>query len=157
MARRTVTITIDAPGRDQGRTFEITELSAMRAEKWARRALCALAKSGVEIPDDIAAAGLAGIAAMGIRALSGIETAEMDALMDEMLGCIAVIPDPSKPFVKRPIRTEDDIEEVLTLLRLREEVLSLHLNFSIAAFRSKWMAARKTDEPTPNTLTSPAP
>lgn len=157
MARKTIQVMIETPGRDQGKLFEITELSAMRAERWARRALCALGKSGAEIPDDVANAGLAGIAAMGIRAISGVDTAEMDALMDEMLTTVSLIPDPSKPFVKRPLRSEDDIEEVTTLLRIREEVLSLHVGFSLRDYRLSLMAARQMENNTPNTSTSPQP
>ena len=64
MARKTATVLIEDAGRDQGKTFLIREMSAHRAERWATRALMALAKAGVQVPDDLAGAGLAGIAAM---------------------------------------------------------------------------------------------
>ena len=62
MARNTKSLTISAEGRDKGKTFLLTEMSAVRAEKWAARAVLALLKSGVELPEDAAQAGLAGIA-----------------------------------------------------------------------------------------------
>jgi hypothetical protein len=157
VARKVETITIDTPGRDMGKVFELTEMPATKAEKWAARALLALLRSGIEIPEDVASAGLAGVAAMGLKAFGGISFADAEPLLDEMMGCITVIPDPNRPFVKRPIRSDDDIEEVGTLLRLREEVLSLHLGFSISAYRSKSMAANQTVRPTLNTETSAAP
>lgn len=157
MARKTAIITIDSPGRDLGKVFEITEMSATRAEKWATRALLALLKSGIEIPDDIASAGLAGVAAMGIRAFGGLDFADAEPLLQEMLNCVVLIPDPSRPQVKRPIRTDDDIEEVATLLRLREEVLSLHLGFSISAYRSRLKISPPTEGSSPNTAMSPMP
>src|SRR3954449_6524728 len=140
MARKELTLTIDTPGRDVNKTFFIREMSATKAERWATRALLALLKSGIEIPDDIAQAGLAGVAAMGLRAFGGIDFADAEPLLAEMLSCVQVIPDASRPMVKRAL-IEDDIEEVSTLLRLREEVLSLHTGFSLRDFRSKLTAA----------------
>ena len=57
------------------------------------------------------------------------------------------------PMVKRAL-VEDDIEEVTTLLRLREEVLSLHTGFSLRDYRLKLTATQPTDGNTPNTETS---
>jgi len=136
MARKEITVTIDAEGRDRGKQFIIREMSAMKAEKWAARAMLALMRSGIEVPQDVAEAGLSGIAAMGLRALAGIHFEEAEPLMAEMMACVEYIPDRSRPMVKRPL-VEDDIEEVLTILRLREEVLSLHVGFSIAEYRSR--------------------
>jgi hypothetical protein len=154
--RKTAIITIDSPGRDFGKVFELTEMSATKAEKWATRALLALLRSGVEVPEDIASAGLAGVAAMGIKAFGGINYADAEPLLAEMMSCVVVIPDPSRPQVKRPIRTDDDIEEVATLLRLREEVITLHTGFSFQGVRSRLMTPASTQDALPNTKTSRA-
>jgi len=135
MARKTKIVQISDENRDKGKCFLIREMPATQAEKWAARAFLALAKSGVEIPDDIANAGLAGIAAMGIRALGGMTFADAEPLLDEMFNsCVAVIPDPAKPEIFRGAGgigalIEDDIEEVATRLKLRKEVFSLHTGF----------------------------
>lgn len=47
MALKTRQITIEN-GRDKGRVFLITEMSAAHADNWAMRALLALANSGAE-------------------------------------------------------------------------------------------------------------
>lgn len=125
MARKTATIKIDAQGRDFGKTFIITELSAMAAEEWAGRALFAMMNSGVEIPDNIAKAGLAGVAALGIASLTKISFDAAKPLLDEMLTCVQIQPSPK---VIRAL-IDDDIEEVATLLTLRKEVFNLHLSF----------------------------
>jgi hypothetical protein len=70
-----------------------------------------------------------------------------------MLACVQIIPDASRPMVRRAL-VEDDIEEVTTLLRLREEVLSLHTGFSLRDYRLKLTATQSTDGNTPNTETS---
>lgn len=122
---------IDRPGRDYGKAFFIRELPASQAEKWAARAFLGLAKSGIDIPDDVSNSGLAGIAAMGLRAVGGMQFDLLEPLMDEMFTCVQIIPDPSKPQVVRAL-IEDDIEEVSTRLQLRKEVFVLHVDFSMA-------------------------
>ena len=151
--RKELTITIDTPGRDVNKTFYIKEMSALKAERWATRALLALLKSNVDIPEDIAQAGMAGVAAVGLRAFGGIDFTDAEPLLAEMLACAQIIPDASRPMVKRAL-IEDDIEELSTLLRLREEVLSLHLGFSLRDYRSRLTSLNQTDGNTPNTETS---
>lgn len=128
MARKVATITIDAQGRDHGKVFVITELSAYAAEEWAGRALFAMLNAGVEIPDNIAKAGLAGVAALGIGSLSKLSFDAAKPLLDEMMTCVQIQPSPK---VIRAL-IDDDIEEVATLLTLRKEVFNLHLSFFTA-------------------------
>ena len=130
MARRFKLLTIDAEGRDKGKVFRLTEMPAYKAEKWAARALLALLASGLDVPDETAKAGLAGVASMGLGAFTRLEWEKTEPLMDEMMECVQFVPSPG---VVRSVMTQaDDIEEVSTYLTLRREVLELHLGFSIA-------------------------
>lgn len=129
MARKQATIKIDIQGRDFGKVFIITEMSASQSEEWAGRALFAMLNAGVEIPDNIATAGLAGVASLGISALTKVPFDAAKPLLDEMFTCVAFQPSPS---VSRAL-IEDDIEEVGTRLRLRKEVFNLHTDFFTAA------------------------
>ena len=52
MARKTKTLTIES-GRDVGKTFLITEMPLLQADRWAQQALFALAKSGISGTDAI--------------------------------------------------------------------------------------------------------
>ena len=131
--RKTATVTITREGRDKGQVFVIEEMPASQAEKWAARAFIALAKSGVDVPEDIASAGFAGLAVLGLRALGGIDFALAEPLMDEMFQCIRIAESPS--FVRN--LTEDDIQEVATRLQLRAEVFALHTGFSMAGAGSQ--------------------
>ena len=77
--------------------------------------------------------------------------------MAEMFKCVRIYPDPrSHPGVLREL-VEDDIEEIATRVKLRMEVLNLHLGFSITGDDST------SESPTPapvissNVQTSPAP
>lgn len=140
MARKVkeVIISGDSDNRDDGKKFEITEMPAMQAEKWGVRACAALLRSGVNVPDDVVRRGIAGIAIVGLKGLMGLTFAEAEPLMDEMWGCVKIV----EPLVTRA-PTDDDIEEVTTILMLRSEVIELHLGFSIAGFLSKqWQESR---------------
>lgn len=149
MARKTKIITITAEGRDRGRAYLITEMPAAQAEKWAARAFLALARSGVQMPDEVSGAGFAGLALMGLRALSGLRFEDAEPLMDEMFGCVAFLPD-GRAELRRPLM-EDEIEEVATRLHLREEVLELHTGFSLAGALSKSTAPAMMEPPSENT------
>lgn len=121
--RKTATITIDDEGRDKGKSFVITEMSAWAAEDWAAQVIFAAMNAGVQIPDDVAQAGLSGLASIGIEALTKIPYQYAKPLLDVMMTCVQVQPSAG---VTRPL-IEDDIEEVKTLLRLRKEVVALHI------------------------------
>lgn len=140
MPRKESTVTISAQGRDAGKVFRITELSSAQSEEWATRALFVMMNCGVEVPDNLLSAGLAGIAAIGIKSLSRVPYEMAKPLFDEMFQCIKIQPDPNIPNVVRAL-IDDDIEEVSTRLQLRKAVLDLHLDFFLGAARSKQEAA----------------
>jgi hypothetical protein len=130
--RKSATVTISAEGRDKGKVFVLTELSAEESEEWAGRALFALMNAGVEVPDDIVSAGLAGMAALGLKALTKLSFEAAKPLFDKMMECVKI---KTSASVERAL-IEDDIEEVQTRFQLRKEVLTLHMGFSMAAVRS---------------------
>jgi len=158
MARREKQIAIEADGRDKGKLFVITEMPATAAEKWGIRVFLAMGQSGVEIPDDLAKAGLMGVASMGVQALLGMPWNLVEPLLDEMWACVAFIPNPGQPgTLVTGNMLDTQIEEVATRLLLRQEVLDLHLGFSLAEFTSNFrlaMTAMVTDDSS-NTPTSP--
>ena len=157
MARRELDITITDEGRDKGKTFRITEMSASQAERWAVRAFLALARSGVELPEEAHGAGMAGIAALGLQALSRVQFSEAEALMAEMFSCVMFVPKHAAGAELMPRRLiEEDIEEVTTRAKLRVEVLQLHTGFSLAAALSKFRSAAAPAKRSRNTRTSRA-
>lgn len=136
MARRITRVSITDEGRDKGKLFVLTEMSASQAEWWATRALKALAGSGiVEVPQTAIDAGFAAVAAFGLRLLGNMDLSLARELLDEMFSCVQRQPGKDERIV-RPL-IEDDIEEVATRIKLRVEVFNLHAGFSIAASLSK--------------------
>jgi hypothetical protein len=145
MARRTALITISDPkSRDHGKTFRVTEMAADVAERWAIRCLLAFANAGARLPDGVLESGMAGIQAtlpglliQGLRSLAGLQYDDAAPLLDDMLGCVDFkTPGQDSYF---PLRGSGmtQVEEVSTLLKLRYEVLQVHLNFSLADALSK--------------------
>lgn len=156
--RNTAEYTVDAEGRDKGKTFLITEMFAEVGERWAMRALGILARSGGDaIPADPAsliglmAGGWQALAAMGVRAaLLGLNE-EAFPLLDQMMECVQI----KEAHATRPV-IRGDINEVMTLLRLRDEVLRLHTNFSVIETLSTQAAVfREIIETSSNSPTSP--
>lgn len=156
-SRREIDFTVTDEGRDQGKVFHITEMSALQAERWAVKALQAAARGGVDIDDSAISSGMQAVAVLGIKALMSANYSDIEPLMAEMLRCVTVKPDPRNPSLTRPL-IEDDIEEVRTLLTLRMEVINIHLNFSTPVGSSNSTSAtspRPTDSS--NTPMSRAP
>lgn len=149
MARKTMMFTVDARNRDSGKTFKITEMPARQAEEWAVRVVCAMAGTGIDLPDGVMgtigaamqprpeepaaaaaydavmASGLVGLAKFGLTALAKVPFAESKPLMDELLGCVEFAATPTTVI---PL-DESHIEEASTWFRLKKEALSLHLAF----------------------------
>ena len=121
--RRTETVEI-AEGRDAGKKYQITEMSAEAAEWWAFRALQAIAGADAELNLQ---APLSDMAAQGIKALAKVHPEQARPLLDEMMGCVQIlVPATQKP---RPL-LDGDIEDVKTRFMLRKAVVELHLGFS---------------------------
>lgn len=151
--RKTKDVVVALEGRDKGKVFRITEMPASQAEKWATRAFLALAHSGVEVPEYVSGAGMAGIAVLGLKALGGVSFEEAEPLMDEMMACVTIVRDPKQPMMAFGLM-EQDTEEVSTRVLLRGEVFELHTGFSFAA--EKWTstsAATTTETDMPPTPT----
>lgn len=141
MARTTLNYTVKDNNRDNGKIFVLTEMPSSKAESWAMRTLLALISSGVEIPDGVENMSMAAMAEIGIRALSGLTWEIAQPLLDEMFQCVQIMPDAQKPHVVRPL-IEQDIEEVMTRIKLRAEVWKLHTGFLQAVAPS--MSAKST-------------
>lgn len=152
--RKTIDVTITDEGRDKGKVFVITEMSAMKAEKWATKTLLALGRSGIDMPEDVFQRGTGALVVVGISKLLHMNFADAEPLLDEMMDCIQRRPDPKKPELVMPLSI-DEIEEVKTIIRLRAEVFALHTGFSLADINSKLTTMPASSHPSRNTKTSP--
>lgn len=156
MARREATVVIDAEGRDKGKVFRLTEVSAEVGEEWATQVFVGMLAAGVDIPDNIVNGGVAGLIAMflgsgdpnempevaaaraasllgfGLRSVAKMPWSVSGPLYRFLMSCVMIQPDPRQPLVVRSL-VENDIEEIGTRFKLRMEVLKLHAAFTEAA------------------------
>jgi hypothetical protein len=133
MARKTARVTIEADGRDKGKTFVVTELPALDIERWTVRLVLALGKNGVNLPGVQADSGFAGIAGVLWALLAQVSPEEAETLMATMLEGLKI--DEGK--IIRELVT-DDIEEPETLLTLRMAWVELHAGFFKKGGRLIW-------------------
>lgn len=152
--RKTAEVVISAAGRDKGKKFLLTEMSAFDGERWAARALGILARTQMDIPvEAILTGGWQALAAYGVKAALMAMGDDAFPLLDEMDQCIQTV----EPKAGARVLVKDsDIEEVATILLLRDEVLRLHTGFSIRAALSKEAAQIKAAiDNISNTQTAP--
>lgn len=151
MARKVQDYTVsseESDNRDNGKTYVLTEMAAVAAERWALRALIALTKNGVDVPAEVTKTGFAGLVPYLTNLIGSIQWDDAEPLLAEMLTCIQIrctLDSKGTTMVRK--LTVDDIEEVSTLLLLRREVLKLHVGFLNAVSRSSWAAALRGPSP----------
>jgi hypothetical protein len=145
--RAVVTVPESWGGRDAGSVFEITEMNVYKAEKWAVAMTFALKGTSAQIPEIDYPLGAVGVMVRGVNAFlaADVDVDVVWPLWEQLLTCVRIIrnPEPDKT-TGRPVAHEllpNDIWEVKTLLWLRQEVLSLHVGFSILDALSVWISA----------------
>ena len=150
--REVVTVPASWGGRDANKNFVVTEMPATRAEKWAWRLMIAVKGTTAEVPQEVAALGMVGVAIRGLNAFlaSDVDFAKLEPLLDEMMTCVTVVRDLQHPDVATPIVSDDDVEEVRTVAWLRSEVLRVHTGFSAAEAFSRIVSAINSEEGPPD-------
>jgi hypothetical protein len=132
MARRREKVVIAHEGRDHGKVFWITEMAATDVEYWAGRLLTMLAAGNTNVPPGFFQMGLEGCAAwIAVHGIGGIDWTTCKPLLDEMMQCVTVQPDPDRENIIRRLDIRDDIQELTTLLTIREAWFDTHLGFSV--------------------------
>ncbi len=157
MARKESYVTISDEGRDKGKVFRLTEMNSTPGEKWAIRALLAVARNGVDIDDSVLRSGFQGIAYVGLKALTKIRFEDAEPLLDEMWDtCVRICPNTTDRSVVRGI-IESDVKEIWTRLMLRWEAIKLHVDFFPQGDQSAPSTSQtnSTTSPLPNIPTSP--
>jgi len=159
--RKTREVTVVSEGRDQGKTFFLTEMAAEQQESWAFRAFGAMTRSGVDIPPEIIASGMAGLTMVGLKALFSAPWIEVHPLLTEMMDCVQwqspeLRAEGGDPLRRKLLPASDDIEEASTRIFLRDKVFELCTGFSIAGALLTGTSALQTlmDMALSTTLTS---
>lgn len=144
MARKTKTVTIES-GRDQGKSFLITEMPVTKADKWANTALCHMMRAGITINKDQAMliadsldpskeekidefGGMLELAKVIGRSLGGIDPEVLyDLRMELFWSCVKVVS--SAGVVREVLDINEELEDPESLALLQKEALTLHIGF----------------------------
>lgn len=158
--RRTREVTIvqkegERENRDANKTFLLTEVSAVAAEEWGVRAIMALGSSGITVPQEMVDGGLIGAVLVFYQAFMGANEAAIMPLWREMLP--ACVKHKQAEGIVMPYHAPM-IEEVGTILTLRQQIMELHTGFTLAdlarQFKEATIARQLLNSQT--TSTSPA-
>lgn len=144
MARKTKTVVIES-GRDNGKSFLVTEMPVTKADKWANTALLAMMRGGVDVggvnfdligntlmPSDApkidVSGGMLELARISIAGLGNVTETVGQALLDQLIeGCVQVVP--TGGAARSMLSIDDEIEDLKTLWTLRKEAFILHIDF----------------------------
>ena len=135
MAREFIDVEIGDAGRDAGKIFRITEMTAEQSEWWALRALSILVDAdttgeleqlGSMMVGETEKLSTLGVVAI-IKLLAKADPERIRPLWDEMKDCWRLVPNGDRNMTAR--LADNSIEEVSTLLTLRMKTLELHFDF----------------------------
>ena len=144
MARKTKTVVIES-GRDNGKSFLVTEMPVTKADKWANTALLAMMRGGVDVggvnfdligntlmPSDAPkidpAGGMLELARISIAGLGNVTETVGQSLLDQLIeDCVQVVP--TGGAARPMLSIDDEIEDLKTLWTLRKEAFILHIDF----------------------------
>ena len=138
-----VEVTIDAAGRDKGKTFVLQPMPAMFAEDWIWRAALGMIKGGVKITDQEIDTGVASLVDVMLNSFASIPADEAKILRYEMLPYIKIrmadgAPPRALTELQRPNNVDAyDIEEIQTWFYLRWRYWKQYQDFFAAA--GKWI------------------
>jgi hypothetical protein len=146
--RNTKTIIIERDGRDKGKMFMLTEMSAWNTNRWGLNCAKQLAKSGVELPQELVDMGIGGII-NGIRnavanpteegdfyttsllkaflyLMANVDEDQLFKLLSDLIECVQLQTTDGAIIQLLP---EHHIEESSTFNTLYKEVFQLHSFF----------------------------
>lgn len=130
MARKEISFIVEAEGRDKGKEFLITEMSAWDADTLAQDIFRAMGDSGFsEIPADVIAMGCAGLATVGLSVISASSPDVARQLRDRLMSTVEIIITNEGARQQRKVNGVIDFEEVSTIRTLLDKVFKVNFDF----------------------------
>lgn len=129
MARKEVPFIVDDEGRDKGKEFLITEMSAWDADEMAQDIFRAMGESKFsEIPPDVIAMGCAGLATVGLSVISASSPDVARMLRDRLMATVQIIITNNGSQQVRAVKSID-FEEVSTIRQVMDKVFKVNFDF----------------------------
>lgn len=130
MARKEIPFIVETEGRDKGKEFLITEMSAWDADTLAQDIFRAMGDSNYSsIPADVIAMGCAGLATVGLSVISASSPEVARQLRDRLMSTVDIIITSEGQRQQRKVNGALDFEEVSTIRTLLDKVFEINFNF----------------------------
>lgn len=130
MARKEIPFIVETEGRDKGKEFLITEMSAWDADTLAQDIFRAMGDSNYSsIPADVIAMGCAGLATVGLSVISASSPEVARQLRDRLMSTVDIIITNDGKRQQRKVNGALDFEEVSTIRSLLDKVFQVNFDF----------------------------
>ncbi|MCD0236489.1 hypothetical protein [Enterobacter kobei] len=130
MARKEIPFIVEEEGRDKGKEFLITEMSAWDADTLAQDIFRAMGDSNYsQIPTDVIAMGCAGLATVGLSVISASSPDVARQLRDRLMSTVDIIITYEGTRQQRKVNGVIDFEEVSTIRTLLDKVFKVNFDF----------------------------
>jgi hypothetical protein len=130
MARKEIPFIVEEEGRDKGKEFIITEMSAWDADTLAQDIFRAMGDSNYsQIPADVIAMGCAGLATVGLSVISASSPDVARQLRDRLMSTVDIVIIHEGARQQRQVKGELDFEEVSTIRKLLDKVFQVNFDF----------------------------
>lgn len=130
MARKEIPFIVEEEGRDKGKEFLITEMSAWDADTLAQDIFRAMGDSNYsQIPADVIAMGCAGLATVGLSVISASSPDVARQLRDRLMSTVDIVITHEGERQQRKVKGELDFEEVSTIRKLLDKVFQVNFDF----------------------------
>lgn len=130
MARKEIPFIVEAEGRDKGKEFIITEMSAWDADSLAQDIFRAMGDAEFSsIPPDVISMGCAGLATVGLSVISASSPEVARALRDRLMSTVDIVITTDKTRNQRKVNGSLDFEEVATIRSVLDKVFQVNFNF----------------------------
>lgn len=130
MARKEIPFIVETEGRDKGKEFLITEMSAWDADTLAQDIFRAMGDSNYSsIPADVIAMGCAGLATVGLSVISASSPEVARQLRDRLMSTVDIIITNDGQRQQRKVNGSLDFEEVSTIRSLLDKVFQVNFDF----------------------------
>lgn len=134
MARKEITFIVEDEGRDKGKEFVITEMSAWDADTMSQDIFRAMGDSDFAgIPPDVIAMGCAGLATVGLSVISASSPEVAKNLRDRLIDTVDIVITTDKTTNRRKVNGTLDFEEVATIRTLLDKVFQVNFSFLMIA------------------------
>lgn len=130
MSRKEIPFIVEEEGRDKGKEFIITELSAWDADELAQDLYRAMGDSGFTgIPPDVISMGCAGLATIGLSVLSAASPEVSRSIRDRLISTVEIAVYNDGQRIIRKVDGPSDFEEVSTIRKLMDKVFEVNFGF----------------------------